>query len=250
MKNKFLALWVAGMFGAIAVLPYAFTIQKEIIAKAGQPMYVIVLASILQTAILLAITIFFGLKFSQWLGLPQITTSDSKHPLKKTLRDIAVLAIPLGVITGVLIILGDKLFSPYIPELTLANSQIAIWKTLLASLYGGIVEEILMRLFLVSLFAWLMGKIFRSTAVIKNNWIMWSAIIVAALLFGLGHLPITASITEITPLVVIRAIVLNGIGGLVFGWLYWKKGLEYAMVAHLTADIVLLAIIPTLLKIM
>jgi membrane protease YdiL (CAAX protease family) len=47
---------------------------------------------------------------------------------------------------------------------------------------------------------------------------------------------------------VLRAIVLNGIGGLVFGWLYWKKGLEYAIAAHFIADIVLLAILPALLK--
>jgi membrane protease YdiL (CAAX protease family) len=152
------------------------------------------------------------------------------------------------VITGVVIVLADKAFGQYIPQLTVTNSKIAVWKTLLASLYGGIVEEILMRLFLVSLLAWLLGKIFRSTEVVKNNLIMWTAIILAAILFGLGHLPITASITQITPIVLVRAIVLNGIGGLVFGWLYWKKGLEHAIVAHFSADIVLLAILPALLK--
>jgi membrane protease YdiL (CAAX protease family) len=140
------------------------------------------------------------------------------------------------------------LFGRYIPELTTANAQVSIWKTLLASLYGGVVEEILMRLFLVSLFAWLLSKITGTTEVIKKGWVMWTAIIAAAILFGLGHLPITAALTQITPIVIARAIILNGIGGLVFGWLYWKKGLEYGMVAHFTADIVLLAIFPALLK--
>jgi hypothetical protein len=32
--------------------------------------------------------------------------------------------------------------------------------------------------------------------------------------------------------------VLNGIGGIVFGWLYWRNGLESAMTAHFSADIV------------
>ncbi len=77
---------------------------------------------------------------------------------------------------------------------------------------------------------------------------MWGAIIAAAILFGLGHLPITSSITAITPIVIARAIILNGIGGLVFGWLYWKKGLTYAMACHFTADIVLLTILPSLIK--
>ncbi|MDR3643285.1 MAG: CPBP family glutamic-type intramembrane protease [Candidatus Doudnabacteria bacterium] len=248
MKNKFFVLWSAGLVGAAAVLPYAFTLQREIIAKVDKPLSVIILASIAQTAVLLAIAIFFGLKLSRSLNLPVLTPLEPNTSLKDKLRSIALLAVPCGIITAVIIIFGDKLFSQYIPQLTIVNSQMAIWKTLLASLYGGIAEEILTRLFLVSLFAWLIGKLFRSADVIKNNWIMWAAIFAAAILFGLGHLPITSSITQITPLVVVRAIVLNGIGGLVFGWLYWKKGLEYAMAAHFTADIMLLAVLPAILK--
>lgn len=248
MKNKFLVLWLAGIVGAVAVLPYAFTLQSEILAKVEQPLYVIVLGSIVQTAVLLAIAIFLGLKLSERINLPTLAVLNSNISFKEKLKSVVPHAALLGVITGIVIILADKTFGQYIPQLTVTNSKIAVWKTLLASLYGGIVEEILMRLFLVSLLAWLLSKIFRSTEVVKNNLIMWTAIILAAILFGLGHLPITASITQITPIVLVRAIVLNGIGGLVFGWLYWKKGLEHAIVAHFSADIVLLAILPALLK--
>jgi membrane protease YdiL (CAAX protease family) len=37
---------------------------------------------------------------------------------------------------------------------------------------------------------------------------------------------------------------LNGLGGLAFGWLYWKRGLESAIMAHFSADIVLHVITP------
>jgi membrane protease YdiL (CAAX protease family) len=33
--------------------------------------------------------------------------------------------------------------------------------------------------------------------------------------------------------------VLNSLAGLVFGWLYWRRGLKAAMVAHFSADLVL-----------
>jgi membrane protease YdiL (CAAX protease family) len=49
---------------------------------------------------------------------------------------------------------------------------------------------------------------------------------------------------EITPLVVIRAIILNGIAGVAFGWLYWKMGLESAMLSHFFTDVVLHVILP------
>ena len=69
--------------------------------------------------------------------------------------------------------------------------------------------------------------------------VLWIANILAAVLFGLGHLPATAALVPLTPLVVTRAIVLNGLIGVGFGYLYFKHGLESAMISHFSADIVL-----------
>jgi membrane protease YdiL (CAAX protease family) len=69
--------------------------------------------------------------------------------------------------------------------------------------------------------------------------VLWIANIVAAVLFGLGHLPATAALVPLTPLVVARALVLNGVIGIGFGYLYFKRGLESAMISHFSADIVL-----------
>lgn len=69
----------------------------------------------------------------------------------------------------------------------------------------------------------------------------WSAITLVAVLFGLGHLPITAVITPLTQLVVVRAIVLNGLAGIAFGYLYWRHGLEAAMLGHMSAHLVMQA---------
>lgn len=48
----------------------------------------------------------------------------------------------------------------------------------------------------------------------------------------------------LNPLVVTSTLVLNGIGGLVFGWLFWTFGLESAMLAHILADIIRHSLIP------
>jgi len=32
-------------------------------------------------------------------------------------------------------------------------------------------------------------------------------------------------------------LVLNGLGGIVFGWLYWKDNLETAMIAHMMTHV-------------
>jgi membrane protease YdiL (CAAX protease family) len=70
--------------------------------------------------------------------------------------------------------------------------------------------------------------------------VLWIAIVVIAVVFGLSHLPGTAAIgLPLDALVVTRAIILNSIAGVACGWLYWRRGLESAMLSHFSADIVL-----------
>jgi hypothetical protein len=54
----------------------------------------------------------------------------------------------------------------------------------------------------------------------------------AATLFGLAHIGNAPN----APHPFFRAITLNGLAGIVFGWLYWKRGFEAAVLAHFAAD--------------
>jgi hypothetical protein len=49
----------------------------------------------------------------------------------------------------------------------------------------------------------------------------------------------TSAITPLTTMLVVRALVLNGIAGIIFGYLYWKHGLEAAMIGHMSAHLVM-----------
>ena len=121
------------------------------------------------------------------------------------------------------------------------------WQGFLASFYGGVTEEILLRLFALSLFAWLGRFLNRTVDNRPGRAALWVANILAAVLFGLGHLPATAAAgLPLTGLVITRAIMLNGLAGLVFGWFYWTYGLESAMVSHFATDMVLHVIMPLL----
>jgi len=93
-----------------------------------------------------------------------------------------------------------------------------------------------MWLFLVSLLIKLFSILFKSTA--NKHIFIWIFIIIAAIVYGAGHLLAMASITALTPLVITRTLI-HGIAGIVFGWLYRRKSLAGAMIAHGTADIVL-----------
>jgi membrane protease YdiL (CAAX protease family) len=118
---------------------------------------------------------------------------------------------------------------------------------LLASFYGGITEEILLRLFMLSLLAWIGRFASRTPEGRPGVRVLWVANVLAAILFGLGHLPATAAAgLPLDVLVITRAVVLNGLAGIVFGWFYWTFGLEAAMLSHFTGDLVLHVITPWL----
>jgi hypothetical protein len=118
------------------------------------------------------------------------------------------------------------------------------WQGLLASFYGGIDEEILLRLGMMTFLIWLASWVSRARPM--SPAIYWAGNVLAALLFGAGHLPAMAAIATLTPLVVFRTIFLNGIVGIVFGYFYWKHGLVSGMVSHFSSDLIIHVITPLL----
>lgn len=241
-------LFAASLVSVACVFPYVLTVQGAIIKKLPVPVLTLFFAQIVQCAILFAITIFLGLFFTKKIGfhLPFLEAIFANGNYKKILKDIAGRSVALGIAVAVAIYAADYLFSIGGARVSTHAPLAPVWQTLLAAFYGGIVEEVLLRLFLMTLFIWISMKLTRTSKPTAAG--IAGSIIVSAIIFGLGHLPITASVTQITPIVVARAVVLNGIAGIVFGWLFWKKGLESAMIAHFTADIVLLTLLPMIIK--
>lgn len=246
-KVFFLLLSIT-IISIFCVLPYVFTVKAGTLQSLKVPLGIIVIAQLIQSLVLFSVFIFLGLIFTKKIGftLPLIEALLGNKSLRKSLFSLIKISILVGTATGLSIYFVDNLFSWIGVGISTHALLAPAWQTVLAAFYGGIAEEIVMRLFLMSLFVWIGMKVVRKHQ--PSARVVVLSIILAAIIFGLGHLPITASITSITPLVIIRAIVLNGIGGIAFGWLFWKKGLESAMIAHFTADIVLLTVLPILVK--
>lgn len=229
--KMFRLLLVGGILGTLCVFPYVLTLQADQLANLPISIPIVLGLSLLQTSILLTIAIFIGL----YLGKKVNLEVQIKSELKKT----SLVSMKWGLLVGVLIIGLDQVFALFIEPITAISPP--IWQGFLASFYGAIIEEILLRLFLMTLLVWIFSKF--------TQYSVWAAIIISSLLFGLGHLPTTSLLTTLTPIIIIRALLLNGIGGIIFGWLYWKKGLASAMIAHFSADITLHVVFPIVLLI-
>lgn len=127
------------------------------------------------------------------------------------------------------------------------TSKPTVYKMIGGLMVGGIIEEVIMRLFFMSLIVFIISKLFYKgkkeipiVAYVIANFI-------SAMLFAAGHLPSTTAMTILTPIIIIRCFLLNGGLGLCFGYLYRKFGIGYAMISHgfchLISDILMLIFI-------
>ncbi len=183
-----------------------------------------------QSAIFAFISSYFGLKLARKVDLKL------NFKFKK---DSFILSAIIGLILAFIITASDKfIFFRYLPQQT-GPYKFSLLSFVASVLYGGIIEELMLRLFVMSLIVLILWKIFaRSKDKLSiPNWIYVSAIIIAAVLFAAGHLPATARLLGISAPILIRNFVLNGVGGIGFGYLYWKKGLSYAISAHMLTHV-------------
>ena len=245
----FWVLLIAAVLGVAAVLPFVFTLFRKLIAQGPLPMPLPVLIGVqlMQSTLLFGGIIALGLLLARKVGIQTPMLRGWLYDPKKA-PSAAAIGAPLfaGVLVGAFIILiFYTIFLSRIPEWPVAaEAMLPIWKRFLACFYGAINEELLARLFTFSLVIWLLKKVGRDKSPQTGPVVFWIANVIVALLFAAGHLPAAKLIMPITPLVLLALVAMNGTASLVFGYLCWKRGLEAAMLAHFSADVVLHVIGP------
>jgi hypothetical protein len=232
-------LGVAAALATAALFPYLQLLMPDELAKLPVSLPVLALVQSLQALLLLGLLAFCGLRMGHAVGLgaPWLQSVLAKSPRK---AQPWFLAAACGAAAALVVLGLDPLFAPSMPAtLHALPAQQAGTHALagfLASFYGGIAEEIQLRLFLVTLIAWGLSRL---RGVRAANWQLLLAVALAAIAFGAGHLPAAAKVWPLDAVVVTRTLLLNGIAGLVFGWFYIRHGLESAMLSHFCADLVL-----------
>ncbi|MDQ5844491.1 MAG: CPBP family intramembrane metalloprotease [Acidobacteriota bacterium] len=250
-------LLIAATFGALCIIPIAFDMRNALLTPFEPPpipLPLLVAIGTVQNLAILALVVWLGLKLSRRLGLRAplleawVSQSKDDRPRDLRVRQLVTAGLLTGVAVGIVLLVSLLVLVPRLPNLPFViAAKLPVWKRFLACFYGGIYEEVFTRLFLLSLVAWIANRSWRKSAPQLSNGAFWFANILVAILFGLGHLPSASLFMPITPLAVTAALVLNGIAGISFGYLYRRYGLETAMIAHFTADFVIYVLGPMLL---
>ncbi len=242
----FLLLSVVTVITSLLIVPYTIklgSIGMEGLADNPGLLYV---GTLIQAVVLnipaLLVGLFVARRLS--LGLPHLEAAMYKRQAPGGFKRGLIFSALVGFGGGVVLLLLAGAFASVLPaELTglSPDSLPTPFEGFLASISAGFNEEVLLRLFMLSLIAWgIQAVVARRTIGRPGTATLWVANVLAAVIFGLLHMGNLAIMDiAITPVLILYIIVMNGLVGLGFGWLYWTFGLELAILAHFFTDIVL-----------
>ena len=226
-------LLVAGLIGVAALLLVPF---EALISKPLPPIALRGLAT-LQPAILTAIAVLLGEITARRVGLraPLVDAWIAGNGAGKVFRHQWAPALVVSITAAAVLLIynatiGRDLLAGAGPHARLASFDLPLIPKLL---YGGVTEEILTRWALVSLFVWL-GWYLSGRPTKMSTPVLAGAVILAALLFAAGHLPFLYLVSPRASAGTVAAVLVgNAIPGTLFGWLFVRRGLEAAVLAHI-----------------
>jgi membrane protease YdiL (CAAX protease family) len=197
----------------------------------------------LQTLLLCVLATYAGARFAPAAGLdaPWLRALAEDRSPPPAFASMAIEAAAVGSIAAVAVTALDLMLRASLPEAPWRPASGGFWMRASSAFYGGIVEEVLVRWGLLTSLADLGRR-----AGIREAF--WPANVLSALVFGALHLPsVAVARIPLTGGIVAHVLLANGIAGVVFGWMFRRRGLEGAMIAHAAADVWVQAALPALL---
>lgn len=109
-----------------------------------------------------------------------------------------------------------------------------IFQNIVSILYVPISLEICLRWGMMSFFVWLGWRLVQHGKGVPRPGVVWAGIVAVPLLMGVENLFLAVTTGLITPLLSLldtQGSVFT-LSGVAYGWLYWRRGLEAAMIAQ------------------
>ncbi|GAB1479468.1 hypothetical protein MASR2M74_20320 [Paracoccaceae bacterium] len=211
----------AGLLGlpGVVLLPFVVSVPE------GVPPVVLVV----NPAILLILAAFAGAWAAPKASLGSLLILGAAPRL----RALSAWALA-GLVMGVAVALTDHATAPVwnaglLPTLREGRDAASL---ALGLLYGGLTEEVLLRWGLMSLLALGLMRLVQRTPA------LWAAATLAALAFAAAHLPaVILEAGTITPALMARTLIWNGLLGMAYGAAFLRHGLEAAILAHMATHV-------------
>jgi hypothetical protein len=219
--------------GAFSALPLPSQLTRPLPA----PLWLVQAVGLVQSGLLLAGAVALGTRLAARVGLraPAFAALVTRASVLRALLPQLAPGV-LGGVLGAAVLLAFQRRAPM--EMSTVAGGGFDPSLLVRVLYGGITEELLLRWGVMTLLLWAAWRPLQRGTGKPRAGIVAFAVLASALVFGLGHLPtVLAFGGELSRGVVLYVLGGNALFGIVTGALFWRYGLEAAMLAHALAHV-------------
>jgi hypothetical protein len=229
-RTAFFVLWGAGLVGVGSFLPVVAGVLSQL-PKSKLPLPLLLALGGAQNALFVAGASAVVVHVGRPIGLrtPAVEAWAEGRPVGRELARVLGPGLALGV-------LGAAFATLAAPELVAYLCTVSLPARLL---YGGIVEELILRGGLMTLLAWGAHRIFQRQGGPLRPGVAAVAVTIANAVFAAGHLPMLHMSHVPSPG---RTALAIFVVALPWGWLYFRRGLEAAVTAHASFHAVVAAV--------
>ena len=232
--------WVVLMALYVLTLVAQFTSLAFGRSQLEPGLQTMLLPSLIYLSVLTLPSAWIGLRLGPSLGLgaPRLAALLARQPgaMRALVRDVVVAGIP-GLLLGAALLALRYAVQPLLPDALPEPGFRGVLGGAAVSFGAAVGEEVWFRLGLMTLLVWVAARLAGNRQ--ASGAVVWFVIALAALGFGLAHVPQMVAYGVTAPLVVASTVAGNVSVGMFYGWCYWRRGLLAAMIAHFTVDIVL-----------
>ena len=187
-----------------------------------------------------------GLRIWVWSRLPSVSAPAATPVARRLVH--ACGWIGLGLAVG-LLLLGVIRFAiepslPVIGARIAAAGTLPVWRRLAIIYVAAVGEELLFRVVLLSAIVALATRLRRPASLAPTPADLWIGIALSALAFAAAHLPGWIGVTPVGVGLATAVLLLNGVAGIVLGYVFATRGILAAILTHAGADTALQLIGP------
>jgi hypothetical protein len=240
-------LFLAGFLGVLSFLLVDLSALIAILPPTDgnqlpMSIRVLKLVSLIQPTFLLVGAVLAGVWLAPKVNLsaPAFEALAHGRNFITALKPQIIPGVVAGLIAAIVLVVGWALLRPFLPVefVTRGEAFNRLMPLPTRLLYGGVTEELLLRWGLLTLLVWAAWRIFQRGRRQPGAVCFVGAIVISSIVFGVGHLPIAVALGGALTLPVVAYIITaNSVFGLMAGYLYWRKGLEAAIMAHMLAHV-------------
>jgi hypothetical protein len=243
-RTAFLRLWLLGISGAL--MAAAGPMPNDLLAGAGFPAFTVRAITFVNTSLLLAVLVGLGTVAAREVGLysvfaPQIPVS--VRPKGRVLH-WAQAALIVGAGVALAQVMFDAGFWALVPKqhafILRQADKLAAANPLTQVMFRALMDELMLRWGLMSGLLWLIALFTHSPARQRPRAkLVWLAIIGVSVFYMLGQIPAILGLLQSDPaaILLVRTALVSALAGIAYGWLYWKHGLEAAVLGHVLASL-------------